>query len=138
MTLHDCLSQFVVVASLCAEASVWAAGPGAESSSSAVAASAPASQPVASVELSELRAIAADCLTLVRVGKISPARRHVKYLEAEWDELEPHLRSSDRERSRTLDHAVERVVSELRAVRPNAMASEAALRGLLEAIDRNR
>lgn len=97
-----------------------------------------ASKPPASVaatDLSELRGVAADCLSLVNVGKLSPARRQAKYLEAAWDQVESQLRSRGSERAEVLDHAIARAVSTLRSRKPDAAASHEALTSLLAAID---
>ena len=97
-----------------------------------------ASKPPASVaatDLSELRGVAADCLSLVNVGKLSPARRQAKYLEAAWDQVESQLRSRGSERAEVLDYAVARAVATLRSREPDAAASQEALNSLLAAID---
>lgn len=90
---------------------------------------------MATSDLSELRGVAADCLSLVNVGKLSPARRQAKYLEAAWDQVESQLRSRGSERAEVLDHAVARAVSTLRSRKPDAAASQQALNSLLAAID---
>ena len=97
-----------------------------------------ASKPPASMaatDLSELRGVAADCLSLINVGKLSPARRQAKYLEAAWNQVESPLRSRGSERAEVLDHAVARAVSTLRSRKPDAAASREALTSLLAAID---
>ena len=91
------------------------------------AASKPPASMAAATDLSELRGVAADCLSLVNVGKLSPARRQAKYLEAAWDQVESQLRSRGSERAEVLDHAVARAVSTLRSRRPDAAASQQAL-----------
>ena len=86
-------------------------------------------------DLLELRGVTADCLSLVNVGKLSPARRQAKYLEAAWDQVESQLRSRGSDRAEVLDHAVARAASALRSRKPDAAASQEALKNLLAAID---
>ena len=90
---------------------------------------------MAATDLSELRGVVADCLSLVNVGKLSPARRQAKYLEAAWDQVESQLRSRGSERAEVLDYAVARAVATLRSREPDAAASQEALNSLLAAID---
>ena len=92
------------------------------------------SQPLGN--LSPFRTIAADTLAIVNTGNLVRAKTRIKDLEGHWDEAEPKLRPRDPERWRIIDKAIDGVLAQLRADKPQALAAKDALRNLLAKLDR--
>jgi uncharacterized membrane protein YkoI len=92
-------------------------------------------QPVG--DLSPFRTIAADTLAIVNTGNLTRAKARIKDLETKWDRAEAKLRPRDPERWLTIDKAIDAALVQLRADKPEASASKAALQSLLASFDRS-
>jgi hypothetical protein len=95
----------------------------------------PANQRQALGDLSSFRAIAADTLAVVNTGNLTRAKARIKDLETNWDQAEATLRPRDPERWRIIDKAIDAVLVQLRADRPQASAAKDALQNLLASFD---
>jgi uncharacterized membrane protein YkoI len=91
------------------------------------------SQPLG--DLSSFRAIAVDTLAIINTGNLRRAKARIKDLETNWDAAEAKLRPRNPERWRILDKAVDAALVQLRADRPQALASKDALQKLLASFD---
>src|ERR1700676_4382918 len=87
-------------------------------------------------DLSSFRAIAADSLAIVNTGNLTSAKARIKDLETNWDGAEPKLRPRNPERGESIDNANDPALPQLRADRPQALASKDALQNLLASFDR--
>jgi uncharacterized membrane protein YkoI len=83
-------------------------------------------------DLSSFRTIAGDTLAIVSTGNITRARARIKDLETNWDRAEVKLP----EQWRIIDKAIDAALVQLRADRPQALASKDALQNLLASLDR--
>src|SRR3981081_2789133 len=88
-------------------------------------------------DLSSFRAIAADTLAIVNTGNLTHAKARIKDLETNWDAAEAKLRPRNPDRWRILDKAIDAALVQLRADRPQALASKDALQNLLTSFDRS-
>src|SRR3981081_3927689 len=87
-------------------------------------------------DLSPFRPIAGDTLAIVSTGNITRARARIKDLETNWDRAEAKLRPRNPEQWRIIDKAIDAALVQLRADRPQALASKDALQNLLTSLDR--
>src|SRR4030088_3305496 len=87
-------------------------------------------------DLSSFRTIAGDTLAIVSTGNITRARALIKDLETNWDRAEAKLRPRNPEQWRIIDKAIDAALVQLRADRPQALASKDALQNLLASLDR--
>jgi hypothetical protein len=90
------------------------------------------SQPLG--DLSSFRTIAVDTLAIINTGNLRRAKARLKDLETNWDAAEAKLRPRNPERWRILDKAVDAALVQLRADRPQALASKDAFQNLLALI----
>jgi uncharacterized membrane protein YkoI len=88
-------------------------------------------------DLSSFRTIAVDTLAIVNTGNLARAKARIKDLETNWDAAEAKLRPRDPEQWRILDKAIDAALVQLRADRPQALASKDALQNLLASFDRS-
>src|SRR3981081_2973982 len=87
--------------------------------------------------LSSFRPIAVDTLAIVNTGNLARAKARIKDLETNWDAAEAKLRPRNPDRWRILDKAIDAALVQLRADRPQALASKDALQNLLTSFDRS-
>jgi uncharacterized membrane protein YkoI len=88
-------------------------------------------------DLSAFRTIAADTLAIVNTGNLTSAKARIKDLETNWDGAEAKLRPRNPERWRIIDKVIDAALVQLRADRPQVLASKDALQNLLASFDRS-
>jgi hypothetical protein len=66
---------------------------------------------------------------------LKKAEKRITDMETKWDAYENSLKKKDKVRWNTMDLALDRVLKELRASKPNAASSTAAVQDLLTMIE---
>jgi uncharacterized membrane protein YkoI len=92
------------------------------------------SQPLGN--LASFRAVAVDTLAIVNTGNLTRAKARIKDLETNWDRAEAKLRPRNPEQWQLIDKAIDAALVQLRADKPQTLASKEALQNLLASFDR--
>jgi hypothetical protein len=87
-------------------------------------------------DLAPFKAIAADTLKIVKSGDLAAAKARIKDLETAWDNSAKAMKAANRDKWTTVDDAIDVALKKLRAAKPAAADSSAALTALIEAIDK--
>ncbi|WP_426440135.1 PepSY domain-containing protein [Bradyrhizobium genosp. P] len=87
-------------------------------------------------DLSSLRTIAENALTIVNAGDLTRAKARIKNLKAKWNKMEAALRPCDPGRWRVMDKAIDVALVQLSAKRPQAPTAKDALQNLSASLDR--
>ena len=82
-------------------------------------------------DLSVFRVITQDTLTFVQQGKLAEAKERIGDLEYEWDNAEAKLKRMDGAKWTEVDDAIDAVLRQVRAVKPDVAKCEASLNALL-------
>ncbi len=82
-------------------------------------------------DLSVFRVITQDTLTAVQQGKLAEAKERIGDLEYEWDNAEAKLKRMDGAKWTEVDDAIDAVLRQVRAVKPDVAKCEASLNALL-------
>ncbi len=85
-------------------------------------------------DFSFFQKIIQDTLDLLDIGNQSDATKRIGDLEYEWDNAEARLKPKDKTKWTEIDRKIDKVLRELRAVRPNVAREKSALQALLEVL----
>jgi hypothetical protein len=86
-------------------------------------------------DLSSYRTIIVDTASMVDKGDLGGAKTRIKDLEISWDEAEPSLKPRSPAEWHTIDKAIDRALSDLRASSPNTASCKQSLTALLAIMD---
>lgn len=86
-------------------------------------------------DLTLFKTITQDSLDLVNKGDLVGAQTRITDFEFEWDKADAKLKPMNRAKWTEIDDAADTVFRQLRAVRPDAAGSKAALQALLAALN---
>jgi hypothetical protein len=111
------------------------AGTGAFAATAPKKAAAPAKAKPPLGDISKFRTITADTLAFAKAGDLKKAEKRITDMETKWDAYENPLKAKNKADWTLLDTALDRVLKELRAKKPNAATSVTALQDMLTMID---
>ncbi len=86
-------------------------------------------------DISKFRKITADTLAFAKAGDMKKAEKRITDMETKWDAYANPLQAKNKAAWTKLDLALDRALKELRASKPNAATSGAALQDMLTMID---
>lgn len=86
-------------------------------------------------DISKFRTITADTLAYAQKGDLKKAEKRVTDMETKWDAYANALQKKDKAQWTKLDLALDRVLKELRASKPNAATSVPTIQDMLKLID---
>ena len=86
-------------------------------------------------DISKFRTITADTLAFAKAGDLKKAEKRITDMETKWDAYANPLQAKNKADWTKLDLALDRVLKELRASKPNAATSTSALQDMLTMID---
>lgn len=86
-------------------------------------------------DLSNLSAIVTDTLTITRTGDLVGAEKRITDFETAWDQATGTMQPLSPPDWGAIDTASDRAIEALRAAQPNQQDAEAALAGLIAALD---
>ena len=86
-------------------------------------------------DISKFRTITADTLAFAKAGNLKKAEKRITDMETKWDVYANKLQRKDKTRWTQLDLALDRVLKELRASKPNATTAVPAIQDMLTMID---
>ncbi len=86
-------------------------------------------------DISKFRTITADTLAFAKAGDLKKAETRITDMETKWDAYANSLQKKDKASWTKLDLALDRVLKELRASKPNATTAAPAIQDMLALID---